>query len=72
MKKSDSRIDIKLSSTPLLKPGTLNNKSFDLLLYFTDIRSEALRAYYVDDLTKSQAYKSMGLINQPLAEGPAL
>ncbi len=38
----------------------LNNKSFDLLLSLTSIRSEpliaALRDYYVKGLTKSESY----------------
>lgn len=43
-----------------LESGSLNNKSFDLLLSLTSIRSEslinALRGYYVKGLSKSEAY----------------
>ncbi|MCG8613970.1 MAG: adhesin biosynthesis transcription regulatory family protein [Pseudomonadales bacterium] len=43
-----------------LESGSLNNKSFDVLLSLTSIRSEplkaALRDYYVKGLSKSEAY----------------
>lgn len=44
----------------VLESGSLNKKGFDLLLSLTGIRSEplikALKAYYVDGLSKSEAY----------------
>ena len=49
----------------ILESGSLNKKSFDLLLSLTSIRSEplikALKAYYVDGLTKSEAYTKFGV-----------
>lgn len=48
-----------------LESGELNNKSYDLLLSLTSIRSEpliaALRDYYVKGLTKSAAYTKHGV-----------
>ena len=48
-----------------LESGALNSKSFDLLLSLTSIRSEplieALRDYYVNGLTKSEAYTKHGV-----------
>jgi hypothetical protein len=49
----------------VLESGSLNKKSFELLLSLTGIRSvpliKALKAYYVDGLTKSEAYTKYGV-----------